>query len=235
MNRTVHRQDTLVDCLRNREQVGNAGSARLVVHHHVELAGEDQHADTGQHAFDHGRGNGSEPSAKFGGAGGHLNEPRAEHDPSQGLHSELVDELPDQHGETCRRTADLQWRTADEADDQAADNAADQAQGGQDTRGDGDAHAKGRATRNTTTDAINSRRQSVFSVGVFINLPLIECFRPARRLRSIPVVWFLRPLLFHRLRCCRPSHAVEAFRLLRLPGRNRVCAGSRAAIARWQR
>lgn len=42
----------------------------------------------------------------------------------------------------ARRTADLQRRSRQEADDEAADDAGDEPESGGHTRGDGDAHAQ---------------------------------------------------------------------------------------------
>ena len=124
------------------EEVLDAGAERLVVEHDVELPGEDQHADAGEHAVDDGRRDGAEPLAELAQAGDELDEAGEQDDDAEHLEAELLDELPDDDREAGRRAAHLQRRARDEADDEAADDAGDEAGRRRHAGGDGDAHAQ---------------------------------------------------------------------------------------------
>ena len=52
------------DQLRRGEEVLETGRQRLGIEHHMELRGDDQDADAGQHAVDHGRRHHAEPHAQ---------------------------------------------------------------------------------------------------------------------------------------------------------------------------
>ena len=124
------------------EQVLDAGADRLVVEHDVELRGEDQHADAGQHAVDHRRRDGAEPLAELAQAGDELDEAGEQHDDADHLEAELLDELQHEHREAGGRAAHLQRRAGDGADDDAADDAGDDAGRRRHAGGDRDAHAQ---------------------------------------------------------------------------------------------
>ena len=124
------------------DEVLDAGADRLVVEHDVELRGEDQHADAGQHAVDHGRRHGAEPLTELAQAGDELDEAGEQDDDADHLEAELLDELPDQHRQAGGRAAHLQRRTRDGADDDAADDAGDDAGRRRHAGGERNAHAQ---------------------------------------------------------------------------------------------
>ena len=51
--------DAFHDRIGNAQQVFETTGFRIVIYHHVELRGQNEHTDTSQHAVDDGRGNGS--------------------------------------------------------------------------------------------------------------------------------------------------------------------------------
>ena len=86
VRRAIHRHDPEPQGLRDRDQVGDPfvvalGQPRLcrvvVVDHHVELTGEDQHTDATEHPLDHGRRDGAEVVSESEHAGGELDQARA--------------------------------------------------------------------------------------------------------------------------------------------------------------
>ncbi len=97
--------------VRDAEQVLDAGADRLVVEHDVELRGEDQHADAGQHAVDDGGRDRAEPLPELAQAGHELDEAGKQHDDAEHIRAELLDELPDEHRKAGGRAAHLQAGT----------------------------------------------------------------------------------------------------------------------------
>ena len=63
----------------------DARADRLVVEHYVELRGEDQHADAGEHAVDHRGRHGAEPLPELAQAGDELDEAGEEDDDTDHL------------------------------------------------------------------------------------------------------------------------------------------------------
>ena len=114
------------------------------VHHHVELTGENEHTDAGEHALDDRGRNRPEPAAEAGDARGELNRAGGEdHDPEH-LEAEarVLHELIDDDQQARGRAAHLERRPREGADEDAADDARDEAEGRRDAAGQRDADAE---------------------------------------------------------------------------------------------
>lgn len=110
--------------------------------HGIQLPGDDDQADAGEHALDHGHRDGAEPAPALQGAQYQLEQSRGQDDHAQGGQAVRLDGFVDQDGQARGRSADLETAARQQAGEQAADDSGDQAEFGRDPRGDGDAHAQ---------------------------------------------------------------------------------------------
>ena len=108
-------------------EVGEAGGFGGVVHHDVELGGEDEGADAGEHAVDDGGGDGAEELAGLEEAGGDLDEPGEQDDGAEHGDAMLLDDLEDDDGEARGWPADLQRAAGEHADNETAEDTGDEA------------------------------------------------------------------------------------------------------------
>ncbi len=114
--------DGLHDGAGNTHEVLDTRTDRLAIQHHVELGGEDQDADAGEHAVNDGRRDRAKPLAELHHAGQHLDETGKEHDCAKHFDAEILDQLIDENRQTRSRARDLQGRAGNGADNDAADD-----------------------------------------------------------------------------------------------------------------
>ncbi len=112
------------------------------VGHGVDLAEDEDEADTGQHPLHHGDGYRPEPPAEAQRPEGDLQHTRGEHDGTERREPVLLHGLVDKDGQSGRGPADLEGTARQRADDETADDAGDQPEFGGYAGRDGDTHTQ---------------------------------------------------------------------------------------------
>ena len=90
------------------EEIGESGSSWRIVDHDMELAGENEDADSSQHAMYHGGRDGAEPLSQLEPGPLHLDDPGQHDHDGQLFHAMLLNDLVDDDGQACGWPADLE-------------------------------------------------------------------------------------------------------------------------------
>ena len=132
----------------------------------MDLPQHDEDADAREHSVDHGRRDGQRRTRHLQRAERHLHEPRRGHRRARHGEAQLLDEAKDHHREARRGAAHEQRHATQQAHHDAAHDARDE------PRHDGRSEAsampiqRGRATRNTTSEAGKSEARIAFNEGL---------------------------------------------------------------------
>ena len=108
----------------------------------LELAEEDEHADSGQHSLDHRGRYRTEVLPELHQARAELNQAGEQHNNAEGGESLFLNKLKNDDAEAGGRSADLHGGAGKQADDDAADDGTVQAERRRGARSDRDAHGK---------------------------------------------------------------------------------------------
>jgi hypothetical protein len=142
----LRRHDAAPDGVRERSDVLNAVFQRFVVEHDVELADDDQYADSRQHSVNNGRRHCPKPLAEPQDAGDELNESGEQHDQADRLPTVALNQFVDKHAQPRGGARDEQRTACEHAHHDATDDAGDDSNGGgllgRHTRRDGNSHAQ---------------------------------------------------------------------------------------------
>lgn len=122
--------------------LGRPGIRRLSVGHDVQLAGDKQESDAGEHALDDGHGDGPEPAAQPEYAHEELKQAGGEDENAEAGEAVSRHGFVDQYRQAGRRAADLETAPREQSGHQPSDDSRDQAQLSGNAGGDSHPHAQ---------------------------------------------------------------------------------------------